>query len=276
MATKETTVTRRERELTEDPDPIYLAIKDFLNEGGPLPDEMEEFDFRITVQRMGRDGKAEHGHSMECDSLSRELMGVILDDPALGPGRYIFWVRHRKGGSGDPWKLTKIAGVRITDPEDGEYDRPVSGDSAPPLSSGPVNVQPVVQGESLSDKMFLLLMKQMTDTNNAILSSLAKMAGGGSGATTETILDAIRLGGEMAGGGALSHGEEEGEPPDEEGLMEKLVKFGLDMAKKITEAQPGESVPVDQMRQVAVDRGIDPETVLRNQGMEIREGAPDQ
>lgn len=238
---KRTVVTRDELELPDNipPDPVAVALKTFLVEGGPVPDGLGSLEFRVRFQQLDKRGRVVHGIAHESGNLAT-MFDEVLDE--LGPGRYNIWCNYRPAGSSDKteWKLIKVADATITDEPVG--NTPPA--QVPALASGGVE-----RGDLMT--LLITLMQQNTQIIAAALSSRNNNSN-----ATRDVLEAIRVGAELKGGG-------EDNAPRDEDPVERLIRFGGDVLDFLRN-NPGEESAV---RKIAEKNGIDEAAI--KQGLEI-------
>lgn len=255
MAKVKTIQTRETEEPDERPaDPIAINLREFVYEGGPLSDEVKALEYKIRVQQLDRRGRALQGIALETTEIEG-LFEHILDE--LGPGRYLVWLNFKTPGE-TKFRLLKIKDLDLVDP-----DAPPSSFGAP--SSAPAGL-PSGEGRRDIIEVMLSMMNQTTqmmmsaqENNTKLLVAMMEGKRGGDSGTAG-VLEAIRLGADLRGGGG-------GEGGDEDGGTGSLARMGLKLLEILSTK---DDAPVDRgaLRRVAADEGIDPERFLEEQGLE--------
>lgn len=248
------TIETRERDEPDEKtvDPVVLNLREFVYEGGPLSEDVKALEYRIRVQQMDRRGRAVQGVALETTEVEG-LFENILEE--CGGGRYLLWINYRHPGDKE-WKLLKVKDIELADPE------------APPgFSSPPVAALPS-SGEGRRDiiEVMLAQMAQTTrmmlasqDSNTKLLVAMLDSRRGGGGGETRDLLEAIRLGADLHGGGEGDDGPEDSKT--------SLIRLGM----KVIDLLGGggdEPVPRETLRKAAVDEGLDPAKLLEGQGLE--------
>jgi hypothetical protein len=233
-------------------DPIAVGIKGYLEQGDPLPENLAEYEIQVKVQQLDRRGRIVQGITHNSTSLPT-LFDEILDE--LGPGRYNVWVEYKPIGTQKKASLVKVTDIIVADP-----DQPAAQPGAPGAQLDPGDRRDVLQ-------IMLAQMQQTTQMMMASQSDMTKvliaLIGNGqkAGSSTTDILNAIRTGADLAGGG------EEGDADPEEGdEVGRLIKLGADVVKLIANKKDDENVSAGELKKIANASGIDEN--LQKQGFE--------
>lgn len=202
----------------ETSNPIARHVRDFL-ESGVFPDELQELQFKIDVQKYNREGKPVRIVNAIFDNL-QELPDRLGN--RFGAGRFRLFVSVMD----DTGK--KVAFVRV---EDFEVE---SGDAA----AGADQEDQGDQGNGRATAMDLQMLKmqqdhemlvRMMDQNTKIvIAALSQKSGGPGGGSLQTLLQAVKIGRDMATG-LMPDGDDDapgrdGDAPDGAGGVMGLLE----------------------------------------------------
>lgn len=254
---KRSTTIRTEEDLPANgkPDPIVVAVREYLTAGGFPPEGLEGYEFSIRAQQLNRQGKALHGVAFDADTFDA-LPEKILDE--VGPGRYTLYCTFKPAGTDDKKKFFKVQDIHIVDPDDpanlGEIPPGRDGEDAPRRSAGGV---PDLFSVMMANQNAIqaMMMKSQEQQTQIIVALIGKSNGHGGGSSE--ILDAVRLGTEVAGQRSLPAHEETDTDPDES-PAEKLIRFALKA--------------IDIFKTMPADGTVDA-AALRNAGADVAEQA---
>jgi hypothetical protein len=244
---KQQTITKTiiEEEVERNGDPMALAIKSFLIDDGPLPEEeLGKYEFSIKVTKLDRRGKAVHGIAFQTQTLLSLFEDIIDEFP--GGGRFTIWCKYRVAGKEGPWQFLKATDVEVED-----------ADSPAPLLGQPSVTDPGERRDILS-VMISMLTAQQKSSNDLLIALLARPQAAPGGGTKE-ILEAVRIGLDAAGGGG---GADDDNPGDMTTALVNAYSKTIDLlaGKKDTDL-----VPAGDVRKT-LPPGVD--TAITEQGFE--------
>lgn len=194
---RRTTSTVEEEEA---PNPTTRHVRDFL-ETGIFPDELRDLQYRIDVQKYNREGKPVKITNAVFNNLEElpDRLGA-----RFGAARFRLFVSvFDEAGK-------KVAFIRVEDYEvESAGDAPAAGADRD-AEAGDDRKAAAIDLQVLKMQQDHDMLVRMMDANTKIVIAALTAKGGAPGGSLSTLLQAVKVGRDLAGGGALDLGDDTG------------------------------------------------------------------